>query len=188
VEGLGGGGFTYRGTGFAVPMTIETVHEKLLEVWVAFSDGHEDRLDFGGIDLPIREGHNVALLMSGRSIWAVRNLSTGMTNTFVSVEQLSGPQPRFNRYGLILTIVVISFATTAVGNAVWNLLGLGATSVAQNWWDISTGLGIVVGPLIFLPYHSRRKRAWALRSAEATAVVSKALEDLAQAARASAKS
>ena len=93
VTGTGGGGFTYQGTGFTVPLNVQTQHEHWSEVWVRRPDGTEDRLDFSGVDFPVRRGHRLALLMSGSEIWAAKNFTLGRTTSLVDADHLTGHAP-----------------------------------------------------------------------------------------------
>lgn len=93
VVGGGGGGLSYEGTGFAHVSPVETVHESLRELWVRYDNGVEDRLDFRNIDVPARAGHRLALLLCGKRILAVRNLSTGLRTMTVSGADYAGSKP-----------------------------------------------------------------------------------------------
>jgi len=160
VRGSGGGGFSYKGTGFTVPVNVQTTHQKWLEVWVRRTDGREDRLDFSGVNLLVREGHKLALLMSSNQIWAVRNFSTGVTTTFVGPKHLVEPRKLFGLKWLLPRFALICLAGAVLGSVLLSLIGQSESRLVSDLIDFITGTALV-GYLVYAVRCSHRsKKNW----------------------------
>jgi hypothetical protein len=167
VCGSGGGGFSYKGTGFTVPVNVQTTHQKWMEVWVKRTDGREDRLDFSGVNLLVREGHKLALLMSGSQIWAVRNFSTGITTILVGPEALVGPRIRFGLRWLLSRWFLICIGGAVIGSVLLSLTGQSRAGPVAELVDILTEIALM-GCLVFAVRSSRKsKKKWRSEMAEA---------------------
>jgi hypothetical protein len=166
---FGGGGLTYKGTGFNVPVNVQTTHESWLEVWVRCPDGTEDRLTFSDENLPVREGHRLAVLLSSTDIWAVKNFSTGVTTRFVGAENLVKPMKRFSAGWLIPRLWLLVFGVFIVGN----VAGLRATSIG-NLVSLTT-IGCCAFPVYFT---LKSKKRWKSEMAEARRLLAEGLAAL----------
>lgn len=131
VHGGGGGGFSYKGTGFTLPVDIRTSHERHTEVWVKLEDGTEDRLDFAGIDFLVREGHTLALLLGGTEIWAIKNFATNTTTRFVAAEHFLPPKKEFSLRWLGPLFIGACIVIGAPVGAVVDMVGW--SDKAKNW-------------------------------------------------------
>src|ERR1700719_1238057 len=159
VHGSGGGGITYEGTGFTTPITVRTTHKQWVEVWVKWPDEREDRLDFRGVDLLVREGHKLALLMSGNQIWAVRNFSTGATTTFISPERLVEPRKKFGLKRIIGCYFLMAFGLSLAG-----YMFPGQGDFAAEWMVISNVIALVGGVVLSVYVDRKYKRKWDLET------------------------
>ena len=98
VSGGGGGGYVSSSATstrlYVDPVHISTSIQRTSEIWGKQPNGQESRFLIPGADLPIRQGHKLALLVGNGAVWAVRNFSTGATNWMVDASAFSGSKPR----------------------------------------------------------------------------------------------
>ncbi len=166
VRSSGGGGFTYKGTGFTTPVNVSTTHKQWLEVWVKWPDGREDRLDFSGVDLLVREGHKLALLMRGNQIWAVKNFSTGITTPFVNAEQLVKPRMQFTAGWLAVRLWMASIIVFIFSH------------IFGNWVSTVGVIAIIGGVVVLTGYSLKSKKRWNSEKAEASKLLAEGFANL----------
>ena len=103
VSGSGGGGYVSSTRAYIDPVQIATRIQRTSEVWGRQPNGQETRFLIPGADLPIRQGHKLALLVGDGTVWAVKNFSTGETNWMVDASSFSG-RPRQVSTHLVATV------------------------------------------------------------------------------------
>jgi hypothetical protein len=172
---FGGGGLVYKGTGFTIPVNVHTTHESWLEVWVRFSDGMEDRLNFNS-NMLVREGHTLAMLMCRGQIWAIKNFSTGITTTYIRAQDLVEPlkQPLWR-----MLIPMLVFPVTLVAGAMVGAL-IGAIFALNNvflgvWTGMSFVAGLVGSRLLVDRVERETKAKWSLKLAKQQRFISESL-------------
>lgn len=174
-----GGGLVYKGTGFTIPVNIQTTHESWLEVWVRFSDGMEDRLIFAS-NMLVREGHTLAMLMHRSKIWAIKNFSTGVTTTYIRAQDFVEPTIKQPLWRMLIPFLVVP-VTTAAGILTGTLIAaiFRLNNSFNSFMNVWVGLCFVAGGvaswLLVGRVERKAKSEWSLKLAEQRRFVSESL-------------
>jgi len=148
VHGGGGGGSTYRGTGYTAPVHISSttvVHDQLFLVG---DDGKEKAFHLQDFDINCREGHFVAVLSAAKSgakageYVVVANGTTDQVSfSDKALRRLLGPSGLLVLLGLVASPIVFMSGCAA------SLLGRSTGLVG---WGLLGALLAVVGPIVWV--------------------------------------